>query len=236
MESIEIYEVGGSLRDLHIKGERSGDRDHCVVASSFDVMRYTLNALGYEIKHEIPERHTLKCKNPIDGQVDDFVLCRTGEKYINGTLVYSEPGSLFQDLERRDFTINAIARNILDQVVVDYFGGLADCKYRRLRCIGNATERLIEDPRRIMRALRFIVQCDLSADRELTLSLFDDNVLDYLNHPRYRNYIVKELNKCLQYDVIRTMDALSYFTDLSKILFSEKGHNLNLLSNSKQRS
>lgn len=62
--------------------------------------------------------------------------------------------SLFTDLSRRDFTINAIACDA-ESSIMDPFNGFGDLQLRRIRCVGNPDDRFREDALRIMRALRF---------------------------------------------------------------------------------
>lgn len=62
--------------------------------------------------------------------------------------------SLREDLKRRDFTVNALAYN-KKTGLIDYFGGLADLKAKRIRCVGEPCQRFHEDALRILRALRF---------------------------------------------------------------------------------
>ncbi|MDF7637270.1 CCA tRNA nucleotidyltransferase [Leuconostocaceae bacterium ESL0958] len=69
--------------------------------------------------------------------------------------------SLDEDLQRRDFTINAFALQA-DGTVVDRFDGLADLKAGRIRAVGEPTARFQEDALRMMRALRFAAQLDFT--------------------------------------------------------------------------
>lgn len=62
--------------------------------------------------------------------------------------------SLEEDLKRRDFTVNAIAKDINNQLY-DPMGGLVDLKQKTLRCVGNPVERFTEDPLRMLRGIRF---------------------------------------------------------------------------------
>ncbi|MEK8050196.1 polynucleotide adenylyltransferase PcnB [Ideonella sp. DXS22W] len=64
-------------------------------------------------------------------------------------------GPQIEDAARRDFTVNAMYYDPETQIVVDYHGGLADVKAKRLRLIGDAATRYREDPVRILRAIRF---------------------------------------------------------------------------------
>lgn len=66
-------------------------------------------------------------------------------------------GSRQDDSLRRDFTINALFFDPVSQEIEDFHGGLADLQARTLRCVGEARERLFEDPLRILRLFRFAV-------------------------------------------------------------------------------
>src|SRR5919202_2803619 len=75
--------------------------------------------------------------------------------------------SVEEDMARRDFTVNAIARRLEDGSIVDPFDGRGDLQRRRLRTV---SERSFgEDPLRLVRALRFVSQLDLDPD-EATLA------------------------------------------------------------------
>lgn len=65
------------------------------------------------------------------------------------------PGTLQEDSERRDFTINALYFDPVANCVVDFHNGLHDLAQRTLRCVGDAMSRLHEDPLRILRLYRF---------------------------------------------------------------------------------
>jgi tRNA nucleotidyltransferase (CCA-adding enzyme) len=71
--------------------------------------------------------------------------------------------TLEKDLERRDFSINAIAM-AADGRIVDRFGGREDLERHVLRAIGNPEERFREDALRILRAFRFVAKLDFEID------------------------------------------------------------------------
>jgi len=78
--------------------------------------------------------------------------------------------SLDEDLLRRDFTINAIARN-LDGQLYDPFQGLEDLKHKMLRAVGEANLRFQEDPLRMLRALRFVSKLGFQLEDETYLGI-----------------------------------------------------------------
>lgn len=89
-------------------------------------------------------------------------------------------GTLAEDVWRRDFTINAIYYNIADFSLVDYVGGVADLRAKRLRMIGSPQERFREDPVRILRAIRFAgkVHFELSKPLIKAIALSKDRLMN----------------------------------------------------------
>ena len=73
-------------------------------------------------------------------------------------------GSIDEDVWRRDFTCNALYYNIADFSIWDYAGGVEDIRKRRLVMIGDARNRLREDPVRMLRAVRFAAKLDFNID------------------------------------------------------------------------
>ena len=78
--------------------------------------------------------------------------------------------SLREDLSRRDFTVNAMARSP-ETGLVDLFGGEEDLNNRVIRCVGNPDTRFGEDALRILRALRFAAQLGFTLEHETAESV-----------------------------------------------------------------
>nr|WP_308118485.1 CCA tRNA nucleotidyltransferase [Streptomonospora nanhaiensis] len=100
--------------------------------------------------------------------------------------------SLYEDLVRRDFTVNAMAVRLPDREFVDPFGGLADLRARRLRTPGRPEDSFTDDPLRIMRAVRFAAQLRMSPTpevREAAAALADR--LSIVSAERIRDELTK---------------------------------------------
>ena len=141
---MEIYQVGGSVRD-ELLGLPVGERDWVVVGATPE----ELTALGYRaVGRDFPV-----FLHPRTGE--EHALARTERKTApgyRGFAVHSAPDvTLEQDLERRDLTINAIARDDSGRII-DPFGGRRDLEQRLLRHVSAA---FVEDPVRILRVARF---------------------------------------------------------------------------------
>lgn len=92
---------------------------------------------------------------------------RTDGKYVDGR---RPEGVLFtnaeEDAKRRDFTINGLFFDPIEERVIDFVGGQEDLRNRVLRAIGNADARFEEDHLRLLRAIRFAARFDLQVEPE----------------------------------------------------------------------
>lgn len=75
-------------------------------------------------------------------------------------------GTIDEDAERRDFTINAMYYSIADYSIHDYAGGIEDLQDKLVRLIGDPETRYREDPVRMLRAIRFAVKLDFDIEEE----------------------------------------------------------------------
>ncbi|MCM8525159.1 MAG: CCA tRNA nucleotidyltransferase [Lentisphaeraceae bacterium] len=107
----------------------------------------------------------------------------------NATIEFSK--TIEEDLSRRDFTINAIAK--LGDEIVDPFNGQKDLKNKKLRTVGDAEERFSEDYLRIVRAARFISRLKLDADDSLLKAAqkLSPNIIKHVSIERITDEIFK---------------------------------------------
>ncbi|RFC37082.1 MAG: metal dependent phosphohydrolase [Candidatus Nitrotoga sp. SPKER] len=156
---LKIYSVGGAVRD-ELLGLPVNDHDWVVVGSTPEDMV----ARGYKpVGKDFPVfLHPYKH--------EEYALARTERKTApgyRGFAIHAAPDvTLEQDLLRRDFTINAIARD-QDGSLIDPYNGIADLKAGILRHVSSAFS---EDPVRILRAARFVARFGFNIAPE-TLSL-----------------------------------------------------------------
>lgn len=147
----EAYIVGGCIRDLILKRVPK-DFDIATNAHPEEITSIFNNArvIGrrFKIVHirhqrEIVEVSTFR-KKP--SQIS---------KLKNGVVQDNEFGSIEEDAERRDFTMNAIFFDPINVSFFDPFDGLSDIDNKKIKFIGNPSERIKEDPARLLRAIRF---------------------------------------------------------------------------------
>lgn len=155
------------MRDA-LLGVESKDIDFAVEAASFEAMEAHILGMGGEVFLRKPEFLTIRARVPSLGAAD-FVLCRKDGAYSDGRRPESVTvGTIFDDLARRDFTMNAIAQDVETRVLIDPHFGMEDIRARRLRCVGNPFDRFGEDKLRIFRAVRFSITKKFVIDGDTT--------------------------------------------------------------------
>ena len=93
--------------------------------------------------------------------------------------------NIHDDLKRRDFTCNAIAYDIIKDILIDNFDGIRDIKSKTLRCVGSADERFKEDALRLIRAVRFAGQLNFEIENITRETLKANvNLLKNISHER----------------------------------------------------
>ena len=147
----EAYFVGGSVRDMLLHKPIS-DVDIATSATPQEVKEIFSHTVDVGIEHG-----TVMVIHHKEGY--EVTTFRTEEGYED----FRHPDkvtfvrSLEEDLKRRDFTINALAIGIDDQLM-DFFDGIGDLERQCIRCVGDAKERFNEDALRMFRAARFVGQ------------------------------------------------------------------------------
>lgn len=228
MIDFTLYEVGGHVRD-GLLGIKSKDIDYSVVMSNtqqdpltaFHLFEQTLKDQGYEIFLSTPDCFTIRGKFPEDHEhsgVADFVLARKELYYPIGT---RQPvvslGTLKDDLIRRDFTVNALARS-MDGKIVDYFNGMKDLNDKILRTPTDAHVTFNDDPLRILRALRFSVMKDLHlSDQVIDAIKTYKGDFSVVSHERVR----EELNKMFMFDTRQAFITMGNLMELNYPLWHD---------------
>ncbi|MBD1601030.1 polynucleotide adenylyltransferase PcnB [Pseudomonas typographi] len=181
----QAYLVGGCVRDL-LLGITPKDFDVATSATPEQVRAEFRNAriIGRRFKlvhvhfgREIIEVATFRAHHPEDDEADSHLSSRHQSGRILRDNVY---GTLEDDAQRRDFTINALYYDPVAERILDYANGVHDVRNKLIRLIGDPLQRYQEDPVRMLRAVRFAAKLDFSIERrtvqpirELATSLRD---------------------------------------------------------------
>jgi tRNA nucleotidyltransferase/poly(A) polymerase len=232
----KLYLVGGIIRDEFL-GLKSKDVDYSVVLEdidlpldqAFDIFVKQIKSEGFDVKVEHPDVVTVRAMFPKDHKysgVADFVLARKELYYPEGgRRPVCKLGTLEDDLIRRDFTLNAMAKGE-DGEIIDLFGGYQDLMYGILKTPRDPYQTFKDDPLRIIRAMRFCITKELVLGAELRLAIMEIGMqgIEKVSVERVR----EELEKCFYYDTYRTLHYLNYFKeelkfDLAAYAFKDTG-------------
>lgn len=214
---IEIFEVGGCVRD-EILGLKSKDIDYTVtintsesltVEQGYQIMVDYMLQEGFQIFLETPEMFTIRAKFPVNhkmaGLTADFVLARKEVGYVEGTRrPILELGSLYDDLERRDFTCNAIAKTI-DGEIIDPFDGRRAIAHKMLLTPLDADQTFLDDPLRMLRALRFSITKGFTIGPRVWAAMFIPGLITKLEQTVSKERIREEVGKMMKHDSLETI-------------------------------
>jgi len=229
---VKSYIVGGVVRDF-LLGVENWDIDVVVEGNGID-FAYELNEY---IKGELVEYPAFKTATIKKSGISIDVISARREYYdYPAALPRIEFADIYEDMRRRDFTINTLAYDVLEEKILDYFGGIEDLKKGIIRVLHEKS--FIDDPTRIFRAIRYSVRYSFEIEAN-TEALMKDSIknISLLSEDRIRNelfLILKEpkakemIEKVIEYgidkvifkDVPVNVDKLDVFVeDLDLSLF-----------------
>lgn len=229
----EIYVVGGAVRDLLL------DR----TIKDWD---FTTNLTPKEMSALFPKNSF--CNNNFgtfsivgeNGEIFEITTFRTEQGYSDGrhpdTVEWGK--TIEEDLQRRDFTINAIALEPTavgtgyDWSVIDLYGGQSDIKEKLIRTVGNADDRFGEDALRMMRAVRIASQVGFAIEDKTFESITKNAALiNLVSGERIRDELFKILMSKVPGDGIKILKNCGLLKEIIPELMegvsvSQKGHHI----------
>lgn len=222
----EIYVVGGAVRDWILKKE----------VNDWD---FATNLTPEEMKKIFPKNSF--CEN----QFGTFSVVVGKDEIFEITTYRSEAGysdkrhpdkiswgkTLKEDLERRDFTINAIALDIEGQIT-DLHGGIEDLNNRLIKTVGNPDDRFSEDALRMMRAIRIAAQIGFLIEEKTFESIQKNaHLIKEIAGERIRDELFKILLSKKPGDGIRLLKNSGLLAEIMPELLlgvgmGQKGHHI----------
>lgn len=221
----EGYLVGGGVRDL-LLGREPKDFDIATEAHPEEVAGLFRNSrlIGRRFKlvhvrfgREVIEVATFRGEHDVGDSHDDGMILRDN--------VY---GTLEQDAWRRDFTVNSLYYNIRDFSVVDFTGGMDDLQAGLLRVIGDAEQRYVEDPVRMLRAVRFAAKLGfrIHTDSETPMAALGER-LEMVPPARLFDEILKLFLSgyaVASYELLRHYDLFRHLFPMTDACLAEEEH------------
>ena len=185
---MQIYLVGGAVRDM-VLGKTPHDKDYVVFGATPEQMLqlgYTRVGKDFPVFLH-PQTH------------DEHALARkeikTGNKHTDFRFVFGPDITPEEDMQRRDFTCNALMYDETNRRIIDLVGGVEDINNRLIRHVN--TEHFIEDPLRVLRMCRFAAKLDFAiapATMKLAQDMSCTGMLQHLTAERIWKEFESALN------------------------------------------
>jgi len=197
----DAYIVGGGIRDL-LLGKQPKDfdivtsatpemvrkvfrRNSIIIGRRFKIVHVffdNMNPNKIVNNRPIVERHIIEVSTYRSNKVHKHTLSEHGRIMIDNNY-----GTQKEDVIRRDFTINALYYDPVAEKIIDYQNGLKDVENKCIKVIGKARTRYIEDPVRMLRAIRLSIKLGLTIDKD-SLKPIEELKHLLLNESRGRMY------------------------------------------------
>lgn len=218
----ELYLVGGFVRDIILKRDKN-EMDFLVVGDGINFAEQLANDLG--IKEVSIYKNFGTAHFNYQGMALEFVGARKESYKRNSRNPKVEKGTLDDDLNRRDFTINSLAVSLNENTfgkLIDKFDGLGDIERKLIRTPLTPEKTFDDDPLRIMRAFRFAAQLNFQVDESVLKAV---NLMAGRLKIVSRERITDELMKILASEKPSIGLILLFESGVLKVIFPEL-HNL----------
>lgn len=222
----KLYIVGGAVRDA-LMGRKPKDYDLATDAT-YETIRELFTGENY-VKNllTIGEKFAINFLVTTDG---DYELATFRSDVSGGrksTVQYEK--SLEKDVQRRDFTMNALAYDLDSGEVVDYVGGIEDIKNGFINAVGDAEARFLDDPLRKLRAVRFAARTGNKLSPETEKALLNSNSMvdvegEIVSLERRKDEFQKGIKAAIS--VVNFLNLLEKYKLFEKI-FEKKGIEIN---------
>lgn len=194
-ENKNVFVVGGYVRDLILKRERS-DIDILVIGSGIDFAKTVAEKLNISNVNYYKNFGTAQFS--FDNMNVEFVGARRESYDRNTRKPFVEDGTFEDDISRRDFTINTlvVSLNAIDfGKIIDTYDGLTDIKNQIIKTPLDPFRTFDDDPLRIMRAFRFAAQLNFKVDKNIMKAAYDmRNRLSIVSQERITDEFLKTLS------------------------------------------
>ena len=218
--NVESYVIGGFVRDLLLNRTAKKDIDIVAVGSGIELALKVSELLPKKPKVQVFKNYGTAMLRFDDTDIE-FVGARKESYNFESRKPLVEDGTLEDDQNRRDFTINALALSLNKNTfgnLIDPFNGLKDLEEKTIKTPLNPDITYSDDPLRMMRGIRFAAQLDFEIEAESFASITKNkDRISIISGER----IVEELNKILMTDKPSTGFLLLYKSGLLDYILPE---------------
>ena len=191
-KKFKAYIVGGGIRDL-IEGLDPKDFDIVTDCEPREIRKLFRNS-------RIIGRRFKLVHITFPNEVIEVTTFRSGQDSQSDSIEINDKGRIIrdnkwgtqeEDVVRRDLTINSIYYDPLSDKIVDYTGGVKDLESKRIRFVGDVEKRIIEDPVRILRVIRFAAKLNFEIEPTIkkAITKYKNQLLDMSSARIYEEII-----------------------------------------------
>ena len=196
----ETYIVGGAVRDL-ILGKKPKDFDIATSASPAKIKRIFKNARVIGRRFRLVHVYF----GPKIIEVSTFRSLKDG-------VTSNTFGTIEEDVQRRDFSFNALFYDPIKQLVVDYVGGMKDIRKRLIRPIIALNEIFTDDPVRMIRAVKYAAASEFNIPFSLRWKIKKhSSLLRGISPSRLTEEISKIINSPYASEIVASLDAMGLY-------------------------
>ena len=221
--NVEAYVIGGFVRDFFLKRGKAEDIDVVAVGSGIELAKKVSEKLPGKPPVKVFKTYGTAMLKIFDLEVE-FVGARKESYTENSRNPEVEQGTLADDQNRRDFTINALALQLNKKdfgKLLDPFKGLEDLKTQLIKTPLDPEVTFSDDPLRMIRAIRFASQLHFKIDQKSIQAIKDHaERIDIVSKER----VVTELNKILESEKPSVGFKLLHDTELLQRILPELTH------------
>ena len=221
--NVEAYVIGGFVRDFFLKRGKAEDIDVVAIGSGIELAKKVSEKLPGKPPVKVFKTYGTAMLKIFDLEVE-FVGARKESYTENSRNPEVEQGTLADDQNRRDFTINALALQLNKKdfgKLLDPFKGLEDLKTQLIKTPLNPEVTFSDDPLRMIRAIRFASQLHFKIDQKSIQAIKDHaERIDIVSKER----VVTELNKILESEKPSVGFKLLHDTELLQRILPELTH------------
>ena len=209
-KTYEAYIVGGAVRDLYL------NMDFNDIDIATNATPQTIKSLFSNCDVDMQYEHLGSVILKIDGFKYEITTFRS-EEYVKHRLKsvhYSK--KLIEDVQRRDFSINALAMT-LNQEIIDLVKGQKDIEKKTIRIIGKANNRFKDDPSRILRGFHLVSKLNFKIDLKTEHAMVKNRaLLSELSNYKIITLLKKILTEQYKDVAIKKMKSTNIFKDMPK--------------------
>ncbi|RFM21957.1 CCA tRNA nucleotidyltransferase [Clostridium botulinum] len=235
--NIKIYIIGGAIRDI-ILNNKINDIDICLEGEPKELI-YRMKNIKEYIYYDEFHTSTIKFQNNI--QID-LIGCRKEKYEYEGALPKITLSNIKNNLERRDFTINALAYDIVEDKILDFFNGMEDLRKGKIIKIHNNS--YMEDGTRIFRAIKYSIRYGFKIEDEKEIresitkgtlkNISNDRIVSELYSLCTEENWIEAIKQCYKYNLLDIdlnllglenilLDYSNIYVRILNVLYSIKG-------------